>query len=224
MKSSKKTLDGQKNYSSKLNFGIYKRVLSRIKLYGMRTTIRIILCEIPYIFSQKQMMTEVKLAKADNGDYVPTPIYHLDQIMKELKKIINIKESTFCDLGAGMGRILIHAHKHGFKKIIGVEIIPEIYEICKKNISDYSNIVIHNTNASQFDYSKIDVFFFFQSFKGKTFSVVINKIKESTHRPIFFVEVNPHHGYSAGIEQQGFTKIIANLNKQNMGYMIWCLK
>ena len=46
---------------------------------------------------------------------------------------------TFIDLGSGKGRVLLMASDYPFKKIIGVEFMPELHRAAQENITGYSN-------------------------------------------------------------------------------------
>ena len=46
---------------------------------------------------------------------------------------------TFIDLGSGKGRTLLMASEYPFRKIIGVELLPELHEIAQENLARYKN-------------------------------------------------------------------------------------
>jgi hypothetical protein len=50
-----------------------------------------------------------------------------------------LQDFTFIDLGCGKGRVLLMASDYPFKKIIGVEFMPELHRAAQKNIAGYSN-------------------------------------------------------------------------------------
>jgi len=47
---------------------------------------------------------------------------------------IPFEEFTFIDLGSGKGRALLMAAEHPFRRIIGVELIPELHQACLENV------------------------------------------------------------------------------------------
>ena len=51
-----------------------------------------------------------------------------------------LRNFTFVDLGSGKGRVLLMAAPYGFKKIIGVEFIPEWHRVAQENIRKYAEI------------------------------------------------------------------------------------
>ena len=46
---------------------------------------------------------------------------------------------TFVDLGSGKGRTLLMASEYPFRRILGVEILPELHEIARENLSRYKS-------------------------------------------------------------------------------------
>jgi SAM-dependent methyltransferase len=46
---------------------------------------------------------------------------------------------TFIDLGSGKGRTLLMASDYPFRRILGVEILPELHEIARENLSLYKS-------------------------------------------------------------------------------------
>jgi hypothetical protein len=52
---------------------------------------------------------------------------------------IDFNQFTFVDLGSGKGRTLLMASEHPFRRIVGVEILPELHQEAQKNILDYKS-------------------------------------------------------------------------------------
>ncbi len=46
---------------------------------------------------------------------------------------------TFVDLGSGKGRTLLMASEYPFRKIVGVELLPELHQIAVENLSGYAS-------------------------------------------------------------------------------------
>lgn len=59
----------------------------------------------------------------------------------EMIRALNIDPAhfTFIDLGSGKGRALLLASEYPFRRIIGVEILPELHAIAQENIRKYTN-------------------------------------------------------------------------------------
>ena len=52
---------------------------------------------------------------------------------------IDVREFTFIDIGSGKGRALLMAADYPFRRILGVELLPELHRVAKKNIANYKN-------------------------------------------------------------------------------------
>lgn len=105
------------------------------------------------------------------------------QVKLALNKLIKINPDVlnfnFYDLGSGKGKVLILAHRIGFKKIFGVEISKELHELCKLNLKKLkiNDIVLINKNALDLNILKDNsVFYFYNSFEKKILDIVLNNI------------------------------------------------
>ena len=105
------------------------------------------------------------------------------QVKLALNKLIKIDPDVlnfnFYDLGSGKGKVLILAHRIGFKKIFGVEISKELHELCKLNLKKLkiNDIVLINKNALDLNILKDNsVFYFYNSFEKKILDIVLNNI------------------------------------------------
>src|SRR6478752_3089102 len=77
------------------------------------------------------------LAGVTARPYFATEPWLFEQIMQALP--IDVSQFTFVDLGCGKGRVLLMASDYPFKRIIGVEFMPELHRAAQKNIVGYSN-------------------------------------------------------------------------------------
>jgi precorrin-6B methylase 2 len=97
-------------------------------------------------------------------------------------------EDVFVDLGCGKGRVIIFLAKRcRAKRILGVEIVPELAQIAEKNIGKsrlLSPVQIIEGDASQIDLSDGTVFYLFNPFGQETLRRVLDNIHGSlTERP-----------------------------------------
>jgi hypothetical protein len=67
--------------------------------------------------------------------YQPTKIKRLRKIFGELR--VSYQDFIFLDVGSGKGRVLLVASEFPFRRIIGVEFLPELHSIAEKNIRAY---------------------------------------------------------------------------------------
>jgi len=49
-----------------------------------------------------------------------------------------LRDFTFIDLGSGKGRVLLMASDYPFKRIIGVEFMPELHRAAQENVREYT--------------------------------------------------------------------------------------
>lgn len=69
--------------------------------------------------------------------YQPTDPSAFREMMASLP--IDFREFTFVDLGSGKGRTLLMASEYPFRKIVGVEIVPELHRAAQENVSRYKS-------------------------------------------------------------------------------------
>jgi SAM-dependent methyltransferase len=71
-----------------------------------------------------------------NSPYQPIEAALLREILNQLA--IDFAQFTFVDIGSGKGRALLLAAEYPFRKIVGVELLPELNEIALDNIRRFS--------------------------------------------------------------------------------------
>jgi len=92
----------------------------------------------------------------------------------------------FCDLGSGLGRICILAAEHGFSKVTGVELAPELCAKARENIahcrlSDTQRGRIEILEMDVLNYcatTEDDVFFMFRPFSIEFLVVVLARLAD----------------------------------------------
>ncbi|HZR65924.1 MAG TPA: class I SAM-dependent methyltransferase [Terriglobales bacterium] len=68
-----------------------------------------------------------------NSPYQPIPEDQFREMMRALN--IDFSRFTFIDIGSGKGRALMLASEYGFRRIIGVELLPELDRIARQNLT-----------------------------------------------------------------------------------------
>jgi SAM-dependent methyltransferase len=116
---------------------------------------------------------------------------------------LDLRTSTFLDVGAGKGRALLLAARHGFGKVIGVELSPELCAVAQRNITGYrrrhpgSCIELHCADAAGFDVPvEVNVAFLFNPFGPDVMLAVLDRVAESIgrcSRDFYIVYLNPRH-------------------------------
>ena len=52
---------------------------------------------------------------------------------------IDLREFTFIDVGSGKGRALLMASDYPFRRILGIELLPELHRVAQENIARYKS-------------------------------------------------------------------------------------
>jgi SAM-dependent methyltransferase len=108
---------------------------------------------------------------------------------------------TFVDLGSGMGRAVLVASEFPFRRIVGVEIAPELHAIACRNVRRYRgrqqcrDIHLVQLDALRYEPAGEETVFFFNFPFRETFMTrVVGNIERSLDahpRRAFLVFVNP---------------------------------
>jgi hypothetical protein len=151
------------------------------------------------------------LAGVMGRPYFATEPWLFEQIMDALVRSIQqpavshravaqagLQDFTFIDLGSGKGRVLLMASDYPFKRIIGVEFMPELHRVAEKNITGFASdrqqcrqieTVCMDARDFQFPLGPL-VVYVFNPFSEATFAQVLENLSWS-------VEQNPRRVYVA---------------------------
>ena len=83
---------------------------------------------------------QARLLGIFHSPYQPTDPTLFREMMAELtrdSREFNFREFTFIDIGSGKGRTLLLASEYPFRKIVGVELIPELHRAAEENVAAY---------------------------------------------------------------------------------------
>jgi SAM-dependent methyltransferase len=155
-------------------------------------------------------------AALSGHQYFPTEPWLFEQIMQALP--IDFHDFTFVDLGSGKGRVLLMAARYGFKRIMGVEFMPEWHRIAEKNIRKFaaqygtaSPIESFCMDAREFEFPAGPlVVYLFNPFPEPVLAVVLEKLRESqlsNPRPVFVAYRYPE--FDSLIQKSGSLRKIA---------------
>jgi len=108
----------------------------------------------------------------------------------ELSSAVNflgvpVSTFTFIDVGAGKGRTLIIASELGFKRIVGVEFVPELADIARKNLAKLGigNAKVESADAADFQFPQSDlVVYFYNPFSWEVMQKVVANLRNHTKR------------------------------------------
>jgi SAM-dependent methyltransferase len=140
-----------------------------------------------------------------NSPYQPIPPEQFRAIMSALSAHLapdtNFSEFTFIDVGAGKGRALLLASEFGFRRIIGVELLPELVEVARENVREFERrgmrfgIELICQDATNFDFpADPAVVFLFNPLPQTALRMLIQNLERSLHqnpRPVYVAYANP---------------------------------
>ncbi|MDP8216957.1 MAG: class I SAM-dependent methyltransferase [Candidatus Kaelpia imicola] len=125
-------------------------------------------------------ITEDNSLYKDMVDYCPTFFGRLEKMAAYLRPT---EDDVFADLGCGKGRVIFFMAQQKIKKVIGVELNPELFAIAQMNLKSLrrknSPIELLNIDAAYFDPIEITAVFLFDPFGRRTLERVLSNIKDS---------------------------------------------
>jgi hypothetical protein len=127
------------------------------------------------------------LAGPERERYKPTEWLTLRRILR--RREVG-SDDVFIDFGSGLGRVVYQAAlRYPFKRVIGVELSPELNEIAERNLTrNRSHLRCGSFDlvaGDVLDYEipdDVTVAFFANPFRGQTFGTVIERLLESIDR------------------------------------------
>lgn len=125
------------------------------------------------------------LAELAGRPYFASDPWLFEQIMQALP--IRFQDFTFIDLGSGKGRALLMAAAYGFKRIIGVEFMPEWHRVAQENISKFAaanpstpSVQSVCMDARDFEFpAEPLVVYLFNPFPEPVFVAVMERLRQS---------------------------------------------
>lgn len=132
--------------------------------------------------------------------YQPTDPFIFREMMQSLPA--DPRSLTFLDLGSGKGRALLLAAEYSFRRIIGVELLPELHAIAQENVRRYRQpgarvtaFELHCADARRFPLPVEPLFLYlFDPFPEPILREVIASVAQSMRqspRPLFIGYQNP---------------------------------
>jgi hypothetical protein len=77
-----------------------------------------------------------------HSPYQPTEPALFREMLARLMQLsakFDFREFTFIDIGSGKGRALLMAADYPFRRILGIELLPELHWVAKENIAKYTS-------------------------------------------------------------------------------------
>jgi len=117
-------------------------------------------------------------------DCQPTDFPNLWRILDSLP--IDEDQDVLLDYGAGMGRMMVAAGMYAFRKVIGIELSPQLSAIARENIARLGGRMrcpdVELITADACDYAvppDVTIVYIFNSFSGWVLAEVLDRIRES---------------------------------------------
>lgn len=115
--------------------------------------------------------------------YEPTPVAQAEALLDASP--LAPESSTFVDLGAGMGRVVLLAARRPYRGAIGVEISPALVEIARDNLRTArdalrvaTDVKIVHADAAQYALPRGDlVVFMYNPFRGPVMESVLERLR-----------------------------------------------
>ena len=101
------------------------------------------------------------------------------------------ERTTLVDLGAGMGRVVLHAAARPFRQIVGVEISPALHEIAKENRRDFRgelrcrDIRLVRADAAGFAFPRGDLaVYLYNPFRAVVLGPILDRLAAGPRREV----------------------------------------
>ena len=141
--------------------------------------------------------------------YEATPVADIDRLLDAVP--LDPARSTFVDLGAGMGRVVLHAARRPFRQIIGVEVSPALLEVAKENRSAYRgpqacrDVRLVRADAAHFAFPRGDlIVYLYNPFTAPVLVAVLDRLAQQNgnvaiayHTPIEAATLDDHPAFVA---------------------------
>jgi SAM-dependent methyltransferase len=140
-----------------------------------------------------------------SSPYQPIPPEEFREMMSALLDHLgpatDFSQFTFIDIGSGKGRALLLASEYGFRRIIGIELLPELHRIARENVrtlqrrSTQSEIELLCGDATTFSFPvEPAVVFLFNPLPEAALRTLLENLEISLHqhpRQIYVAYANP---------------------------------
>jgi len=77
------------------------------------------------------------IAAISGAPYQPTDPAEFREMMESAG--VDFQNFTFVDIGSGKGRTLLMASEYPFRRIVGVELLPELHRVAETNVAAFSS-------------------------------------------------------------------------------------
>lgn len=136
--------------------------------------------------SAKARLRELGFDETERVQYEPSPWLVL---RRALPKSSVSPHDVFLDFGSGKGAIVLQAAQYPFRKVIGVELTPQLHAIARENLARAlptlrcKDVELVNSDALNYRVpDDVTVVYFYNPFFGGVFAKVVDELKASLAR------------------------------------------
>ncbi|MBX3395447.1 MAG: methyltransferase domain-containing protein [Phycisphaerae bacterium] len=173
-------------------------------------------------------LPELGIHNAQCKPYAPAEHRTLRRIMNSLE--IRPGEDVFIDFGSGMGRVVVVAATYPFKRVMGIEIAPQLDIVARENVRRARphlrchDIELIAADANSFALPHdVSVIFIYNSFVGQILSNVLDNIRRSIDeapRRVTLVYANPRH-FEAELQARPWLRKMRELRAPYTGQRVY---
>lgn len=98
-------------------------------------------------------------------------------------------DDVFLDVGSGKGRVVLQAARYPFRRVIGVELVPELTEVAAGNLAAFRDrlkcrdVNLVTSDALEYDVpDDVTVIFLYNPFRGTAFAQFLEGVLASVDR------------------------------------------
>lgn len=166
---------------------LYRQHVRRVVL-KLRRFVAWLLFERRYGLKTSDVVTlgQLGLEHPDRTHYGPTGWRTLGKILPRSEVS---RDDVFVDLGSGMGRAVYLAAGYPFKRVLGVEIAPQLHAIAEENIRrnrarlECKDVQLVNADVTEYELpDDVTIVFMFNPFGGAIFASVMEQLLASLDR------------------------------------------
>ncbi len=129
--------------------------------------------------------------------YEATPVDDAERLLDASP--LTPERSTFVDVGAGMGRVVLLASRRPFRQVVGVEISPALHEIARANRERWpkaeagcADIRLVRADAANFRFPRGDlVVYLYNPFRAEVLDPVLDALLSGPRRAVVLLYHTP---------------------------------